>query len=409
VPARAVQADAELAPRVFVLDPDSMQVRSRPVDTGRLSGDMIEILDRACRRRGNRCRRRRLPGRGHAVTRMRQHGEQAVPRERGRMACNEYRRIFGPHPGRRLAAGGHHGRWRRYGFQGMGKLEDPAFTIKMAKIITRYPGASAQEVQDEVTYHLEDAMQKLPQLKRIKMSVSRPGCPTFSSSSRMSTAPRSCPISFDELRRKVTDVRPKLPPGAQAPMVIDDFGDVYGVYLMLTGEGYSWRDLYDVADDIKRQLVLVDGRAQGGDRRRAARGGVPGYLAGAPAELGIDPAASPACWGRRTTVVDAGNVRVGDDYLRIKPTGAISSVQDMGDVLISSRERKLSACATSPRSPAPTKKCPPSSTTTTANRPSASVSAWPRDAMWSTWASASTGSLPSCSRYPRGHAAGGRL
>jgi multidrug efflux pump subunit AcrB len=61
------------------------------------------------------------------------------------------------------------------GFQGMGKLEDPAFTIKMAKILTQYPGASAREVQDEVTYHLEDAIQRLPQLKRIKMSVSRPG------------------------------------------------------------------------------------------------------------------------------------------------------------------------------------------------------------------------------------------
>ena len=62
-----------------------------------------------------------------------------------------------------------------YGFQKMGKLEDPAFTIKMAKIMTQYPGASAQEVQDEVTYHLEDAIQRLPQLKRIKMTVSRPG------------------------------------------------------------------------------------------------------------------------------------------------------------------------------------------------------------------------------------------
>ena len=58
-----------------------------------------------------------------------------------------------------------------YGFNKMGKLEDPNFTIKQAKIITYYPGATAQEVQDEVTYHLEDAVQ----LKRIKMSISRPG------------------------------------------------------------------------------------------------------------------------------------------------------------------------------------------------------------------------------------------
>ena len=60
-------------------------------------------------------------------------------------------------------------------FERMGKLEDPAFTIKSAKIITLYPGATAREVQEELTYHLEDAIQKMPQLKRIKMSVSRPG------------------------------------------------------------------------------------------------------------------------------------------------------------------------------------------------------------------------------------------
>ena len=62
-----------------------------------------------------------------------------------------------------------------FAFERMGKLEDPAFTIKSAKILTQYPGATALEVQNELTYHLEDAIQKLPQLKRIKMSVSRPG------------------------------------------------------------------------------------------------------------------------------------------------------------------------------------------------------------------------------------------
>ena len=60
-------------------------------------------------------------------------------------------------------------------FDGMGKLEDPAFTIKMAKVVTRYPGATAREVQEELTYHIEDAIQKLEQVKQIKMSVSRPG------------------------------------------------------------------------------------------------------------------------------------------------------------------------------------------------------------------------------------------
>ena len=64
------------------------------------------------------------------------------------------------------------------GFDDMGKLEDPKYTIKKAKVITRYPGATARQVQDEVTYHIEDAIQRMPQIKRIKMSISmsdRPG------------------------------------------------------------------------------------------------------------------------------------------------------------------------------------------------------------------------------------------
>ena len=62
-----------------------------------------------------------------------------------------------------------------WGFQSMGKLEDPAFTIKQAKVITRYPGATAQQVQDEVTYHIEEAIQLMGQVEEIDMTISRPG------------------------------------------------------------------------------------------------------------------------------------------------------------------------------------------------------------------------------------------
>ena len=136
-------------------------------------------------------------------------------------------------------------------FDKMGKLEDPAFTIKSAKILTAYPGATAQEVQDEVTYHLEDAIQRMEQVKRIKMSVSRPGLSDILIDFKDKYRADDLPNIFDELRRKVADISPSLPPGAAPPRVIDDFGDVYGVYVVLTGEGYSWRYLYDPADAVK--------------------------------------------------------------------------------------------------------------------------------------------------------------
>lgn len=226
-------------------------------------------------------------------------------------------------------------------FQRMGKLEDPAFTIKSAKILTRYPGASAREVQEELTYHLEDAIQKMPQVKRIKMSVSRPGLSDILIDFKDEYKSADLPNIFDELRRKIADVRPSLPPGAMAPVVMDDFGDVYGIYLMLTGEGYSWRDLYDIADAIKKQLVLVAGVRKvviDGEQREVV------YLdisRSKIAEMGLDLSQIGSVLGSQNVVVDAGNVQVGDDYIRFSPTGDFQSVQEIGEVLISSSDRNL--------------------------------------------------------------------
>ena len=226
-------------------------------------------------------------------------------------------------------------------FDEMGKLEDPAFTIKSAKILTAYPGATAQEVQDEVTYHLEDAIQRMEQVKRIKMSVSRPGLSDILIDFKDKYRADELPNIFDELRRKVADISPSLAPGAAAPRVIDDFGDVYGVYVVLTGEGYSWRDLYDTADAVKKQLILVPGV------RKVVIDGQQNEVVyvdisrARMAELGIDLTAITRILGSQNEVVNAGNVRVDDDYIRISPTGDFQSVQEMGDLLISSSERRL--------------------------------------------------------------------
>ncbi len=227
-----------------------------------------------------------------------------------------------------------------WAFQEMGKLEDPAFTIKQAKIITLYPGASAQQVQDEVTYHLEDAIQKLAQVKRIKMTVSRPGMSDIQIEFKDEYRPADFPDIYDELRRKIADMKDKLPPGAEDPVVIDDFGDVYGIYATITGDGYSWRDLWDFADLMKREIVLVDGVRKiviGGEQREVVYVDISRAKMG---ELGISPDQIASVLESQNVVVDAGNVSVGDDYLRIQPTGEFTSVKEIGDVLISSDEKE---------------------------------------------------------------------
>ncbi|MEJ2576613.1 MAG: efflux RND transporter permease subunit, partial [Gammaproteobacteria bacterium] len=116
---------------------------------------------------------------------------------------------------------------------------------------------------------------------------------------------------------------------------------VYGVYLALTGEGYTWRDLWDTADMLKRELVLVPGV------RKVSIGGEPKevvYVDMSRArlgELGISPGHIAQLLESQNVVTDSGQIRVGDEFLRINPTGEFDSVKAIGDVLISSDERRL--------------------------------------------------------------------
>ena len=226
-------------------------------------------------------------------------------------------------------------------FDKMGKLEDPAFTIKNAKVITLYPGASAQEVQDEVTYHIEDAIQRLEQVKRIKMSISRPGMSDISIEFKDKYRADDFPNIYDELRRKIADMKNKLPPGAQAPMVIDDFGDVYGVYLALTGEGYTWRDLWDFADYLKHELVLIPGVRKvsiSGTQKEVVYVDISRERLG---ELGISPSSIAQLLQSQNAVVTAGHGQVDRERFRIVPTGELQSVKAIGDVLVASSDKRL--------------------------------------------------------------------
>lgn len=228
-----------------------------------------------------------------------------------------------------------------YGFEKMGKLEDPNFTIKQAKIITYYPGATAQQVQDEITYHIEDVVQLMGQLKRIKMSISRPGMSDIEIEFKDEYKQEDFPDIYDELRRKIADMRHKLPPGARDPIIVDDFADVYGVYLALTGEGYTYRDLKDVADDLKKQLVLVPGVRKiviGGEQKEVVYVEISRSRLG---ETGLSLEHIAQILKSQNLVADAGRVRVGDDYIRIEPTGEFVSVKEIGDVLVTSSDKNL--------------------------------------------------------------------
>src|SRR5262249_11883521 len=136
----------------------------------------------------------------------------------------------------------------------MGRLEDPEFTIKDALIITPYPGASAAEVAKEVTNPIESAVQQLGQLRRVESEATR-GRSVVTAVMKERYHAGAIPQVWDELRRKINDVQPRLPPAVRGrSIVVDDFGDVYGVFLAITGDGYTLAELRRYAEFLRREL-----------------------------------------------------------------------------------------------------------------------------------------------------------
>ena len=146
-------------------------------------------------------------------------------------------------------------------YEGLSRLEDPEYTIKDALITTPYPGATAMEVEEEVTDTIELAVQKLGQLKEIR-SESHRGLSIVTAEIKDKYDKDSLPQVWDELRRKVGDAQSLLPPGAGPSLVNDDYGDVYGVFVTVSGDEYSYAELYDYAKLLRKELLLVPGVAR---------------------------------------------------------------------------------------------------------------------------------------------------
>lgn len=144
-------------------------------------------------------------------------------------------------------------------FESLGKKEDSPFVIKSAVLITRYPGATPQEVEQLITEPIEREIQSMRRVYKIK-SESYYGMSKINIELSPATPPDEMPQMWDELRRKVLNIQPQLPQGASVISVSDDFGDVFGIYFGLVAtEGFSYHDLREWGQRIKTELVTVPG------------------------------------------------------------------------------------------------------------------------------------------------------
>ncbi|MDN3609721.1 efflux RND transporter permease subunit [Vibrio ostreicida] len=218
-------------------------------------------------------------------------------------------------------------------FFGLGQLEDPAFTIKDAMVVTSYPGATPQQVEEEVTYPIEKAIQQLMYVDEVN-SISSRGLSQITVTMKNNYGPDDLPQIWDELRRKVNDLKGQLPPGVNDPKIIDDFGDVYGILLAVTGEGYSYKELLDYVDYLRRELELIDGVSKISVSGQQQEQVFIEVSMKRLSSLGLSPTTVFNLLSTQNVVSDAGAIRVGSEYIRIQPTGEFENVDQLGDLII---------------------------------------------------------------------------
>lgn len=219
------------------------------------------------------------------------------------------------------------------------KDEDPDFTIRTAVVTTAFPGASPQRVEELVTDKLEEKIREIDGVKTVESqsmtNISILKVEFLDSIKDME------PL-WQKLRNKVDDAIPDLPSEAETPIVNDEFGDVFGILIALTGDGFTYRELKDAADDMRDQLLKVKGVG------KVERWGVQAerifvdFTNSRMAAAGISPFALAQIIDQQNTIQPSGSSKVGPERIVISPTGEFNGVEDIYSLAIRSPGEKSS-------------------------------------------------------------------
>jgi multidrug efflux pump len=220
----------------------------------------------------------------------------------------------------------------------LGQAEDPDFTFKVMVVQTLWPGASAEEVERQLTDRIEKKLQETPRLDYLK-SYSKPGESTVFVFVKDSSRPAEIAESWYQVRKKIGDIRATLPQGIQGPFFNDEFGDTFGNIYALTGDGFTYAQLREIADRIRNQLLRVPDVAKVnlvGEQDEKI------YVEIANAKLatlGLEPAVIFAALQQQNAVAATGSFETATDRIYVRPGGAIDSVEAVRAIAIRANGR----------------------------------------------------------------------
>ncbi len=218
-----------------------------------------------------------------------------------------------------------------WGFSTLGRLEDPAFTIKSAVVVTRYPGSSAEQVAREVSEPIESEIQKMAEVKQVR-SMNQPGLSWITVDMKDQFDGAELPEIWTKLRNRVNAAR--LPEGAERPFVNDGFGDVFGIYYAVTAPGYSDAEINDLATFLRRELLTVSGVAD------VSLSGVPNEVIYVQPDLvvstnqNVPPAVIQGALSTADSVVDGGSLQSLDGRTLIQGPEGDDTVQEIAGLTV---------------------------------------------------------------------------
>ncbi|HEX3382492.1 MAG TPA: efflux RND transporter permease subunit [Paraburkholderia sp.] len=220
----------------------------------------------------------------------------------------------------------------------LGQSEDPPFTFRAMVIRTFWPGATARQVEEQVTDRIGRKLQETPNLDYLR-SYSRPG-----ESLIVFTMKDSAPVSevretWYQVRKKVSDIADTLPPGVRGPYFDDEFGDVYTNIYTLSGDGFSPSQLHDYADELRSVLLRVPGVAKVdyfGDPDEHITIEIPNAQL---TRLSITPQQLAQAINAQNAVTPSGTLTTAFDRVYVRPSGQFTDLKAMADTLIDINHR----------------------------------------------------------------------
>ncbi|WP_150051292.1 efflux RND transporter permease subunit [Methylomonas rhizoryzae] len=222
----------------------------------------------------------------------------------------------------------------------LGQSEDPPFTFKVMLIRTGWPGASAREVEQQLTDKLEKKLQEVPWLDYVR-SFSRPGESMIFLLVKDSAPAGEIPNVWYQARKKIGDIRHTLPVGVEGPSFNDEFGDVYGNLYALTGKDYDYAELKRQADSVRAELLGIKDVAKVDFFGEQAQRVYIDISNAKLATLGIDTATLLRTLQTQNLVTEAGSFDAGEEHIRISVSGRFDAVQQLREVRLRANDREF--------------------------------------------------------------------